>query len=82
MKKAVDVRKSNDLKIQIKTIALTVPSQWGLDFQDLYGQLVRGSTYGAAAPPPPAAVLIIRQTLDISTESTTDGSQQHDVRAT
>lgn len=41
VKKAVDVRKFNDLHIQIKTIALTVPSQWDLDFHDLYERLVK-----------------------------------------
>ncbi|KAJ0108992.1 hypothetical protein J7T55_005540 [Diaporthe amygdali] len=31
----------DDLQIRVKTIAMTVPSQWDLDFQDLYERLVK-----------------------------------------
>lgn len=40
-KKALDVRKLDVLKTQLKTVAMTVPSQWDHDFQDLYEGLIR-----------------------------------------
>lgn len=42
-KKAVDVRRLDDLQMRIKTVAMTIPSQWDLDFQDLYERLLKKS---------------------------------------
>ncbi|KAL1859053.1 hypothetical protein Daus18300_009691 [Diaporthe australafricana] len=42
VKKSVNVGKSDDLNMQIKKIALTVPSCWCPTFENLYGRLVKG----------------------------------------
>ncbi|KAI3393732.1 hypothetical protein diail_3778 [Diaporthe ilicicola] len=34
-KNAIDKREFGDLRVQITTVAMTIPSQWDLDFQDL-----------------------------------------------
>ncbi|KAI7786136.1 hypothetical protein LA080_004520 [Diaporthe eres] len=40
-KRALDTRRLDQLGIRLKTVAMTVPSQWDLDFQDSYERLLK-----------------------------------------
>lgn len=40
-KRALDTRRLDQLGKRLKTVAMTIPSQWDLDFQDLYERLLK-----------------------------------------
>lgn len=39
LKNAMELWRAKEKRMQIKTVALTIPSQWNLDFEDLYKRL-------------------------------------------